>query len=87
LKKKAELSRIAGLPNTTLLIKPAFVVVGHEWYFCLAYLQSKGAVHVLKHGSYSTSSVSRVFKILKVLRNVIEYGLEEIEEDKEVIRF
>jgi hypothetical protein len=87
LRKKAELARKAGLPDTTLLIELAFVVVGHEWYFYLTYLQSNGAVHVLEHGSCSTSSVSGVFKILRVLRNVIEYGLEGVEEDEGVIGF
>ena len=87
LRKKAELARIAGLPDTTLLIEPAFVVVGHEWYFYLVYLQSKGAVHVLEHGSCSTSSVSGVFKLLRVLRNVIEYGIEGVEEGEGTVGF
>lgn len=81
LRKKAELARITGLLDTALaLIEPAFVVVGHEWYFYLAYLHSNGAVHVLEHGSCSTNSVLGVFKILRVLRNVVEYGLEGLEE-------
>ncbi|KAF2240286.1 hypothetical protein BU26DRAFT_611772 [Trematosphaeria pertusa] len=80
LRKKAELARMAGLSDiTSALIEPAFVVVGHEWYFYLVYLQPTGAVHVLEHGSCSTNSVSGVFKILRVLRNVIEYGLEGFE--------
>ncbi|KAF2240216.1 hypothetical protein BU26DRAFT_573006 [Trematosphaeria pertusa] len=78
--KKAELARMAGLSDiTSALIEPAFVVVGHEWYFYLVYLQPTGAVHVLEHGSCSTNSVSGVFKILRVLRNVVEYGLEGFE--------
>ncbi|KAJ4286960.1 hypothetical protein N0V90_012840 [Kalmusia sp. IMI 367209] len=81
LRKKAELARMAGLSNTTsALIEPAFVVVGHDWYFYLGYLRPDGAVHLLKHGSCSTTSVSEVFKILRVLRNVVEYGLEGLEE-------
>jgi hypothetical protein len=81
LRKKAELARMAGLSiSLSALIEPAFVVVGHEWYFYLAYLHPDGAVHVLEHGKCSTSSVSEVFKILRVLRNVIEYGLEGLEE-------
>ena len=87
LRKKAELARIAGLPDTTLLIEPAVVVVGHEWYFYLVYLQSKGAVHVLEHGSCSTSSVSGVFKLLRVLRTVIEYGIEGVEEGEGTVGF
>jgi len=81
LRKKAELARVAGLSDTaSSLIEPAFVVVGHEWYFYLAYLLPDGAVHVLEHGSCSTNSVSGVFKVLRVLRNVVEYGLEGLEE-------
>jgi hypothetical protein len=77
LRKKAELARMAGLSDTaSALIEPAFVVVSHEWYFYLAYLHCDGAVHVLEHGSCSTSSISGVFKILRVLRNVVKYGLE-----------
>jgi hypothetical protein len=87
LRKKAELARTAGVPDTTLLIEPAFVVVGHEWYFYLAYLQPNGAVHILEHGSCSTSSVSGVCKILKLLRNVIEYALEGVGEDDGVVGF
>jgi hypothetical protein len=65
LRKKAELARMAGLLDlASALIEPAFVVVGHEWYFYLVYLYPNGAVHVLEHGSCSTSSVSGVFKIL-----------------------
>ena len=80
LRKKAELARMAGLSDIiSALIEPAFVVVGHEWYFYLVYLQPTGAVHVLEHGSCSTNSVSRMFKILRVLRNVVEYGLEGFE--------
>jgi hypothetical protein len=44
------------------------------------YLYPNGAAHVLKHGSCSTNSVLGVFKILRVLRNTIEYGLEGFEE-------
>ncbi|KAL5371450.1 hypothetical protein PMIN06_012891 [Paraphaeosphaeria minitans] len=81
LRKKAELVRMAGFSDTaSALIEPSFVVVGHEWYFYLAYLHSDGAVHVLEHGSCSTNSISGVFKILRVLRNVVEYGLEGLEE-------
>jgi hypothetical protein len=67
------------LNSTSALIEPAFVVVGHEWYFYLVYLHPNGAVHVLEHGSCSTSSVSGVFKILRVLRNVVDYGLDGLE--------
>jgi hypothetical protein len=81
LRKKAELARIAGLAHlASALIEPAFVVVGHEWYFYLVYLHSNGAAHVLEQGSCSTNSVSGVFKILRVLRNVVEYGREGLEE-------
>jgi hypothetical protein len=81
LRKKAELARMAGLLDlASALIEPAFVVVGHEWYFYLVYLYPNGAAHVLEHGSCSTNSVSGVFKILRVLRNTVEYGLEGFEE-------
>jgi hypothetical protein len=35
---------------------------------------------VLEHDSYSTNSVSGVFKIPRVLSNVVEYGLEGLQE-------
>lgn len=54
--------------------------MGHEWYFYLVYLYPNSAVYVLKHGSCLTTSVSGVFKILRVLRNAVEYGLEGLEE-------
>jgi hypothetical protein len=38
---------------------------------------------VLEHGSCSTNSVSWVFKIPKVLRNVVDHGLEGFEEGPE----
>ncbi|KAH8721510.1 hypothetical protein GQ44DRAFT_361250 [Phaeosphaeriaceae sp. PMI808] len=80
LRKKAELARMAGLIDiASVLIEPAFVVVGHEWYFYLVYLLPNSAVHVLEHGSCSTNSVSGVFKTLRVLRNVVEYALEGFE--------
>ncbi|RMZ71985.1 ribonuclease h [Pyrenophora seminiperda CCB06] len=80
LRKKAELARKAGLSEmTSVLIEPAIVVVGSEWYFYLVYLQPTGAVHVLEHGRCSTISISGVFKILRVLKNIIEYGLEGFE--------
>jgi hypothetical protein len=81
LRKKAELARMAGLLHlASALIEPAFVVVGHKWYFYLVYLYPYSAAHVLEHGSCSTNSVSGVFKILRVLRNTIEYGLEGFKE-------
>jgi hypothetical protein len=68
---------MAGLSNTSwALVEPAFVVVGHDWYFYLVYLRPDGAIHVLEDGSCSTINLSGVFKILRVLRNVVEYGLE-----------
>ncbi|KAF2003187.1 hypothetical protein P154DRAFT_520149 [Amniculicola lignicola CBS 123094] len=84
LRKKAELAMLVGLPLTdsTLLIEPAFVVVGHEWYFYLACLQpgGTGTVHILAHESCSTSSIDGIFRLLKVLRNVVEYGVGEAED-------
>jgi hypothetical protein len=79
LRKKAKLGRRAGLPNTTCLVEPGFTVVGHELYFYIAYLESeKGeAARILEFGNAATSSVSGVFKQLRMWRNVVEYGLDE----------
>jgi hypothetical protein len=79
LRKKAKLGRRAGLPNTTCLVEPGFTVVGHELYFYIAYLESEEgeAVRILEFGNAATSSVSGVFKQLRMWRNVIEYGLDE----------
>lgn len=79
LRKKAKLGRRAGLPDTTCLVEPGFTVVGHELYFYIAYLESKEgeAVRILEFGNAATSSVSGVFKQLRMWRNVVEYGLDE----------
>jgi hypothetical protein len=79
LRKKAKLGRRAGLPDTTCLVEPGFTIVGHEMYSYIAYLEcEKGeAVHVLEFGNAATSSVSGVFKQLRMWQNVIEYGLDE----------
>lgn len=87
LRKKAELARITGLPDTTRLIEPAFVVVGHEWNLYLGYLESNGAVYFLEHGSCSRSTVSGGFKLLRVLRITIEYGLEGVEDEDGPVGF
>ncbi|KAF2105499.1 hypothetical protein BDV96DRAFT_373268 [Lophiotrema nucula] len=77
LRKKAELARAAGLMDTTNLVEPAFVVVGHEWYFYLGYLllNGNGATIILQQGSCLTDSISGIFKLLRVLTGVVEYGL------------
>jgi hypothetical protein len=84
LRKKAELARAAGLMDTTNLVEPAFVVVGHEWYFYLGYLlpNGNGGVHILEQGSCKTDSISGIFKLLRVLTGVIEYGLGGTEGNK-----
>ena len=40
------------------------------------YLRLNGVVRVLEYGYCSTRSVSGVFKIRKMLWNIVEYGLE-----------
>ena len=79
LRKKAELGRRAGLPDTTCLVEPGFTVVGHELYCYIAYLESEKseAVQVLEFNNAATSSVSCVFRQLKMWQNVIEYSLDE----------
>jgi hypothetical protein len=37
-------------------------------------------LHILAHESCSTSSIEGIFRLLKVLRNVVEYGLEGVGE-------
>lgn len=82
LRKKAELAYITQLPDSiSALIEPAFVVVGHQWHFYLAYLHpSTNTVHILRNGSCSTESISGVFQVLRMLRNVIEYGIGGLED-------
>jgi hypothetical protein len=79
LRKKLELGRRAGLPLTACLVEPGFTVVGHELYFYIAYMDSgQGeAVRIIEFGNAATSSISGVFKQLRMWRNVIEYGLDE----------
>lgn len=76
LRKKAKLARCTRLPDTACLVEPGFTVVGHELYFYIAYMDSgHGAVRILEFGNAATSSISGVFKQLRMWRNVIEYGL------------
>lgn len=79
LRKKAKLGRRAGLPDTACLVEPGFTVVGHELYFYIAYIDSgqDGAVRILEFGNAASSSISGVFKQLRLWRNVIEYGLDD----------
>jgi hypothetical protein len=57
------------------------VVVGHEWPLYLGYLLSNGngGTHILEQGSCKTDSISGIFKLLRVLTGVVEYGLEGTE--------
>jgi len=79
LRKKAKLGRSARLSDTACLVEPGFTVVGHELYFYIAYMDPAqgGAVRILEFGNAATSSISGVFKQLRMWRNVIEYGLDE----------
>jgi hypothetical protein len=79
LRKKAKLGRRVGLTETACLVEPGFIVVGHELYYYIAYMDSgQGeAVRVLELDNVATSSMSGVFKLLRLWRNVIEYGLDE----------
>lgn len=60
-------------------MEPGFTVVGHELYFYIAYIDSRQgeAVRILEFGNAATSSISGVFKQLRMWRNVIEYGLNK----------
>jgi len=85
LRKKAELARAAGITDTTNLVEPAFVVVGHEWYFYLGYLLpiGNGGTHILEQGNCKTDSISGIFKLLRVLTGVVEYGIGSKEGSEE----
>jgi hypothetical protein len=63
--------------DTTNLVEPGFVVVGHEWYFYLGYLLPSAnlGTHILEQGSCKTDSISGIFKLLRVLTSVVEYGI------------
>jgi hypothetical protein len=63
--------------DTTNLVEPGFVAVGHEWYFYLGYPLPNGTrgTHILEQGSCKTDSISGIFKLLRVLIGVVEYGL------------
>jgi hypothetical protein len=77
LRKKAEMARAPGLTDMTNLVEPAFVVVGHQWYFYVGYLfpVGNGGTHILEQGNCRTDSISEIFKLLRVLTGVVEYGM------------
>ena len=81
LRKKMQLARRVGLVDKSGLVEPCFAIVGHETHVYFAYMASedRDAVHILgpevgSLGFCETSSVSGVFRALRLWRNVIAYG-------------
>ncbi|KNG52805.1 hypothetical protein DDE82_009088 [Stemphylium lycopersici] len=82
LRKKMQLARCAGILDKSSLVEPCFAIVGHETHIYLAYMASEDVVRIQgpEQGFSSaceTSSVSGIFRTLKLWRNVIKYGRDE----------
>ena len=84
LRKKMQLARRVGLVDKSNLVEPCFAIVGHRMYVYFAYVGSeeRDTVHILgpEVGLLSlceTSSVSGIFRALRLWRNVIKYGRDE----------
>jgi hypothetical protein len=84
LRKKMQLARHVGMGDKSSLVEPCFAVVGHQTHVYFAYIGSeeRDIVHILgpevgSLGLCETSSVSGIFRALKLWRNVIRYGRDE----------
>jgi hypothetical protein len=82
--KKMQLARRVGLVDKGNLVEPCFAIVGYRMYVYFVYVGSeeRNMVHILglEVGLFSlceTSSVSGIFRALRLWRNVIKYGRDE----------
>ncbi|KAF2623921.1 hypothetical protein BU25DRAFT_477519 [Macroventuria anomochaeta] len=84
LRKKIQLARRAGVMDKSGPVEPCFAIVGHKTHVYFAYMASEGkdAVHIVgpEDGSFSlceTTSVSGIFRALRLWRNVFAYGMDK----------
>jgi hypothetical protein len=84
LRKKMQLARHIGIGDKSSLVEPCFTIAGHQTHVYLAYIRSeeRDIVHILgpevgSLGLCETSSVTGIFRALKLWRNVVRYGTDE----------
>jgi hypothetical protein len=84
MRQKKQLSQQVGIEDISNLVEPCFTIVRHKTHVYFAYigLEEKDIVHILGPEVSSlrlceTSSVSSVFRTLRLWRNVIRYGRGE----------
>lgn len=84
--KKQELANVAQVPfEPAELVEPGVTIVGHEHCVYYAYPRLKvalGGVHVLgpdtfRFGKLATDSIQGIFRLLRLYRNMLEYGMDE----------
>jgi hypothetical protein len=73
-RKKAKREQCAGPPDTICFVEPEVTAVGHDLCIYTKYLELEHgeAVHILELRSATTSSVSGLFKQLRMWRNIFE---------------
>ncbi|KAF3031946.1 hypothetical protein E8E11_000328 [Didymella keratinophila] len=92
IRKKQELASLAQLPiEPAAMVEPMFTIVGHEHHVYYCYpnnhlVQGRSGVHVLgpdldRFERLSTDSVRGVFRLLRMYRNVLAYGIDEGEDN------
>jgi hypothetical protein len=67
--------------ESTVMVEPTLTVVGHKYSVYYAYPRADG-IYVLgpdvdRFGSLSTESISGVFQVLRVLGNILEFGVDK----------
>lgn len=91
LRKKRELAEKAQFCiDLTMMVEPAFTIVGHDHSVYYAYprddaISGQRSTHVLgpdidRFGRLSTESVRGVFRLLRLYGNLLRYGMDEGED-------
>lgn len=88
IRKKQELASLARLSiEPASMAEPMFTVVGHEYHVYYCYprdnpISGESGVHVLgpdldRFGGLTTGSIRGIFQLLKLIGNVLAYGIED----------
>ncbi|KAF1924337.1 uncharacterized protein M421DRAFT_72698, partial [Didymella exigua CBS 183.55] len=88
IRKKQELASLAQLSiENAAMVEPMFTIVGHEHHVYYCYprnnlVSGRSGVHVLgpdldRFERLSTDSVRGIFRLLRLYRNVLAYGMDE----------
>ena len=91
LRKKQELARLAQVQfEPAAMTEPAVTIVGHEHSVYYAYpredlVSGRSGVHVLgpdrdRFERLSTDSIRGIFRLIRLYRNLLEYGMDEGED-------